>query len=69
MLHAVDFICFRAFYRHPSGKNYVVPNEMMKVGLVCVGQYPDNQEWHRCVILELTDESAKVNFPHLQRYW
>jgi len=38
---------------------------MIKVGLVCVGQY--NLEWHRCLILELKDDLAKVNFSTLMK--
>ena len=44
-------IIFRAFYYGPTSKQYAIPESLMVIGQVCVAIYPDDNNWHRTVIM------------------
>ena len=44
---------YRQSYTSANGERYKIPDEMISVGLLVAAIFPEDSNWHRCVITAL----------------
>ena len=60
---AASLVCliFRSAYCGRDFEPYTIPVDMVEDNQVCVAVYPDDNNWHRCVVKFKEESSAFVD--------